>query len=412
MKNQLASWESALEKIQSCSSLLEKIDFLEQKRNKRGDPHASPSFVIEYLRHASLEEKWVVLSIDFIGQSPIFSPDQQEKTPPKEPFLALITCLLEIETFYASIGGIIGYHITVIKEMLSDQQEEANVSDVRYRQPIPFVLQTHQDDSQAAVLDGIRFLNVLGEIYVVGGAGDRLDLREDKSGKPLPVAMLTFMGRTLLEGLIRDLQGREYLYQKCFGKEVVLPIALMTSEEKENHQHIQKIITDNNGFGRPLDHYFLFTQPLAPVITSEGNWAVKKPLTLYMKPGGHGVLWKIAREQGVFSWFKKRGVDQVLVRQINNPVAGVDNGLLFLTGIGGSKNKIFGFASCPRRLYSAEGTDVLVEKKKKENFIIPFLILNMFILPRRESPIIQEKMGMNTPCFLRIPISYLQISKP
>lgn len=46
----------------------------------------------------------------------------------------------------------------------------------------------------------------LGEIYPLGGAGDRLNLVDSDTGEFLPAAMLPYCGRTLLEGLIRDLQ--------------------------------------------------------------------------------------------------------------------------------------------------------------------------------------------------------------
>jgi len=46
----------------------------------------------------------------------------------------------------------------------------------------------------------------LGEIYPLGGSADRLGLVDPNSGECLPAAMLPYCGRTLLEGLIRDLQ--------------------------------------------------------------------------------------------------------------------------------------------------------------------------------------------------------------
>lgn len=46
----------------------------------------------------------------------------------------------------------------------------------------------------------------LGEIYPLGGAADRLGLVDPETGECLPAAMLAHCGRTLLEGLIRDLQ--------------------------------------------------------------------------------------------------------------------------------------------------------------------------------------------------------------
>jgi len=43
-------------------------------------------------------------------------------------------------------------------------------------------------------------------MYPLGGSADRLGLVDPNSGECLPAAMLPFCGRTLLEGLIRDLQ--------------------------------------------------------------------------------------------------------------------------------------------------------------------------------------------------------------
>jgi len=49
-------------------------------------------------------------------------------------------------------------------------------------------------------------LPFLGEIYPLGGSADRLGLVDPNTGECLPAAMLPYCGRTLLEGLIRDLQ--------------------------------------------------------------------------------------------------------------------------------------------------------------------------------------------------------------
>lgn len=46
----------------------------------------------------------------------------------------------------------------------------------------------------------------LAEIYPLGGSADRLGLVDPNTGECLPAAMLPYCGRTLLEGLIRDLQ--------------------------------------------------------------------------------------------------------------------------------------------------------------------------------------------------------------
>jgi hypothetical protein len=99
------------------------------------------------------------------------------------------------------------------------------------------------------------------------------------------------------------------------------------------------------------------------MVDKQGNWHTIGPLQLSLKPGGHGAIWKLARDEGIFEWLKSRGCKKALVRQINNPLAGLDYGLLAFTGIGYRKNMAFGFSSCCRVVKAAEGIIVLVEKE-------------------------------------------------
>lgn len=52
------------------------------------------------------------------------------------------------------------------------------------------------------------------------GAGDRLGLQCEATGQCLPAAMLPYCGRTMMEGLLRDLQAREAMYYRLTGKQV------------------------------------------------------------------------------------------------------------------------------------------------------------------------------------------------
>ena len=107
---------------------------------------------------------------------------------------------------------------------------------------------------------------------------------------------------------------------------------------------------------------------MVPVITEEGDWVIAKPMQPYLKPGGHGAVWRLAVSRGIFDWFESLGRTKGLVRQINNPIAGIDYGLLAFTGIGIEKDKAFGFAACPRVVNNSEGTDVLVESRDENGY--------------------------------------------
>jgi hypothetical protein len=62
---------------------------------------------------------------------------------------------------------------------------------------------------------------------------------------------------------------------------------------------------------------------------------------------------------GVFAWLQQQGRLAALVRQISNPMAGVDTTLLALAGTGFSSRRAFGFMSCERVVGAAEGMNVL-----------------------------------------------------
>lgn len=84
-----------------------------------------------------------------------------------------------------------------------------------------------------------------------------------------------------------------------------------------------------------------------------------------LKPGGHGAIWKLMHDQGVFTWLAAKGRKGGVVRQITNPMAGTDTTLLALSGVGAKRDKALGFASCERHMGAAEGVNVLVEKRDK-----------------------------------------------
>jgi len=265
------------------------------------------------------------------------------------------------------MGGIIGYHRAILGELIGEGLKSDD-DGVIYRQPEGIDLSEDGMERREAVLSGIRNQGRMAELYPVGGSGDRLGLTHAKTGEPLPVARLRFEGRTLLSLLIRDLQAREYLHYKLHGKQVLTPIALMTSRAKSNDSHMKAIFEENDFFGRPKSSFKFFVQPSVPVLTNQGDWVMKEPLRIFKKPGGHGVIWKLAKDEGVFDWFKEAGRVQALVRQINNPLAGTDCGLLALIGKGSEEGRSFGFASCDRPLQGPEGMMVLKEQDIGDHF--------------------------------------------
>ncbi|XP_055832553.1 UTP--glucose-1-phosphate uridylyltransferase 3, chloroplastic isoform X3 [Solanum dulcamara] len=294
-----------------------------------------------------------------------------------EALRSMLKIIAEVERFYDCIGGIIGYQIMVLELLaqstferpcLSHNSNNSLKHDITEIHP-PSVLDLSQDleyASQAAIW-GIEGLPNMGEIYPLGGSADRLGLVDSNSGECLPAAMLPYCGRTLLEGLIRDLQAREYLYFKLYGKQCITPVAIMTSAAKSNHEHVTSLCEGLRWFGRGRSKFKLFEQPLVPAVSAEdGQWLASRPFKPVCKPGGHGVIWKLAYNEGVFQWFHDHGRRGATVRQVSNIVAATDVTLLALAGIGLRQGKKLGFASCKRNAGATEGINVLIEKKNLE----------------------------------------------
>ena len=69
------------------------------------------------------------------------------------------------------------------------------------------------------------------------------------------MAVLPYCGRPLLESLIRDVQAREYLYYKLHGVQQMTPIAIMTSDAKDNHRRVTDFIGSCDWFGRGKESF-------------------------------------------------------------------------------------------------------------------------------------------------------------
>lgn len=352
--------------ISDCTTLSQKNAFLDQQTEVKEFFRAHPS-IVALLNQLDPVERYVIVATVAIGQGELVFYNVDRLVNPAESVKALASRLVEVERFYDGMGGLIGYQLAVL-QLIEGKDPLSKGPTPQYEDPHPIDLTKEKALVSEAVRWGISSLGEMGEIYPLGGAGDRLDLRDEQTGEALPAAQLLFCGRSLLDSLIRDLQGREYLHYKLFGKRVCTPLAIMTSHEKDNHRRVLKMCEEAEWFGRPKESFNFFIQPLVPVVAVDGLWAVKGPLQPIFKPGGHGVMWKAAVDAGIFDWFDRQHRSKVMVRQINNPMASVDFGMLALSGIGCKEKKSFGFASCQRNVGASEGMIVLKSVQNKGKY--------------------------------------------
>ena len=338
-----------MHRLKELASALSKTPILEEKLALLETVSPRDERLQSALEKKSLEERLVLKQMALLGHP--FDPTSEE----------FCRQLVTIDRFYREIGGLVGYQAEVLRLL-----KPASNPVSKYHAPVFDDISSETPEVLEAIRWGLEALPFMAELYPLGGAADRLHLVDETTGQELPAAKLQFAGHTLLETLIRDLQARERLYFKRYGRALETPIAIMTSHEKNNHQHVLDILQQHQWFGRKAESFRVFTQPLVPVVDDQGRWHMAGPMKLLLKPGGHGALWKLAKDEGVFAWLKGLGRTHALIRQINNPAAGLDYGLLAFSGIGWKKGKTFGFASCPRRVSSAEGMNVLVERDNDE----------------------------------------------
>lgn len=344
--------KNLIEQLKGANNFFEKDEIISAHPSVRA--FAGQSLLWPFLEEMEVSRRFVLKTIIVMGQEKKLFGKEIDVTK----LLQLADKLLKVENFYLSIGGLVGYCSMVIK--LAQEKKKK----VYFHKPKWIDIRKNTEEVQKKVALGLKHLKEFALICPLGGTADRLGFK-DRFGKSLPAAELPFLGRSLLEILIRDVEGLEYLCFKTFGEKVLLPLVFMTSLERDNHKKIEELLERNDWFGRPKDNFFLFPQISVPVISKSGNWIIKAPFDLTMKPSGHGALWKEMRDNGVFEWLYSKNIDKALVRQINNPIAGTDFGILALMGylLDGKK---LGFASCPRLENAAEGINVLIEKKKHE----------------------------------------------
>ncbi|GBF98740.1 nucleotide-diphospho-sugar transferase [Raphidocelis subcapitata] len=360
----------------------------------RASNSLSPLFAA--LAALPLEQQYAIKALPAIGQGHLLTlaPEDGDWS---SPLRKLASSLVRVDTFYDSMGGLVGYQLKSLQLIAagsgspeaptgSPQAPEGSPEapgsaaglpsggegspeapgEVTYHVPPALDLagEAGRRVGARAAAAGILALPFMAEILPVGGAGDRLGLRDDVTGEALPAAMLPYTGRPMIELLLRDLQAREYLYWRLTGRQLTTPLAVMTSDAKGNHGRVRALLEREGWFGRDPGSFRLFRQPLVPVIASEdGRWLMTAPFKAMMKPGGHGAIWKLMRDEGVFDWLRASGREAALVRQVSNPMAGVDTTLLALAGTGYMQRRAFGFMSCERAVGAAEGMNVLQERR-------------------------------------------------
>lgn len=305
---------------------------------------------------ASAEEGYVLLLAAALGQTDSLFNGYTTLPDKASAIKNLAATLVPVERFYNGMGGILGYQIIILNLLANPA---ALPKSEQFFPPPSEDMIKNSEKVWRACYEGMKELPRTSCFFPLGGASDRLNLVDEVTKEPLPAAAFVFCGKSLFEWLMRDTQAVSYWHYRTFGRQVTIPIVIMTSHEKNNDTRVAAIGEAAGWFGQKQDSFFRMVQPLVMLVDSHGKWVVTSPLKLALKPGGHGVIWKLAQESGAFKWLQSKKVDVAIVRQINNPVAGLDTTVSSLLGTGLLANKSFGFASCPPKPGFAEGLNIL-----------------------------------------------------
>ncbi len=313
-------------------------------------------------------EAYLLALLPALGQPHVLRP-LPPGVAPAAALAALAAALAPVDDFYGALGGLPGYQLQCLEFLAAGAGAEAAPAPARaaaaaaeFLPPpgLSLVDPAHAGAVAAATAAGVAAQPALAEIWPLGGAGDRLGLRCEATGEALPTAVLPYCGRPLLAALVRDLQARERLHWRLHGAQPATPVAVMTSGAKGNHARVAALLAGARWHGRGRAGFRLFQQPLVPVVAAAGGaWLLAGPGAPLLRPGGHGAVWKLMLDAGIFSWLRGRGATGALVRQISNPMAGQDATLLALAGAGLGGGRAFGFAACERAPGAAEGLNVL-----------------------------------------------------
>jgi hypothetical protein len=205
--------ENLLGLLEKAATTTEKLKILNNQREVSN--FLAQTKTLEHcLSTMSPGDLFIINSVLAIGQGPVVFHPINEMVSSSPRLKNLLQTLSELESSYVSIGGIIGYHLQVLKRIVEKQNQTTPIApeDFTYHKPEGIDLSQNSDEVRRSIRWGIAAMAQIAEMYPVGGAGDRLNLKDDTTGEALPAAELLFGGRSLLEGLIRDLQSREYLH--------------------------------------------------------------------------------------------------------------------------------------------------------------------------------------------------------
>ncbi len=147
----------------------------------------------------------------------------------------------------------------------------------------------------------------VGALILAGGVGSRLGFEGPKGAFVFPT-----LKKSLFQILFEKVKAASLKANR------MLPIALMTSEQ--NHAATLLFIETHRYFGLSKEQVTLFIQDSLPYLNEKGEW-IKKGEEVWDAPAGNGRVFHAFHKQGLWEKWKEKGIEQINVIPIDNPLA-------------------------------------------------------------------------------------------
>lgn len=165
---------------------------------------------------------------------------------------------------------------------------------------------------------GLQEIDGCAFVLVAGGLGERLGFSGIKVALPWQITS----GQTYLELYIRSILALQQRATKMKGKPVVLPLAIMVSDDTA--ARTDALLKENSNFGMADGQVTLLKQEKVPCLSdNEARLALdpKDKFQIMTKPHGHGDVHFLLHSTGTLAKWKASGMRWVYFLQDTNALA-------------------------------------------------------------------------------------------
>jgi UDP-sugar pyrophosphorylase len=155
-----------------------------------------------------------------------------------------------------------------------------------------------------------------GFVIVAGGLGERLGYKGIKLALPSEITT----EKSFIQLYIEQIQAIQLVIKERTGKDVLLPLAIMTSDDTD--QLTQELLKKHNNFGMAPGQLIVFKQGKVPsMIDNDAHFTVdeKDPYVLDTKPHGHGDVHSLLYSEKIIEkWVQNLNTKYVVFMQDTN----------------------------------------------------------------------------------------------